>query len=259
MVQHAMLHSSLGMPCVCPSQRRATQSRAPVTCRALQQPRTMAMRPSVKAHSFFSKLRQDSSSAGTPRLNKSEPLSPTPAAGVYGSQGRDEYSEEDVADYFAYIGLLAVEGNYDSMDAIVASASLCLFPFSPQTVGLLCTQAACTQQISCWCLQARRTTHPRWRSCSRQVPTQTSRSALFVVYFMYVCITCVFCIGFYCIGDCWRHLMQKEDGDGWLSKTTCRIWKAAPHLSCVKRRRSRSCSPLPVPSNDALISGGCIV
>ncbi len=41
--------------------------------------------------------------------------------GVYGSQGRDEYSEEDVADYFAYIGLLAVEGNYDSMDAIIAS------------------------------------------------------------------------------------------------------------------------------------------
>lgn len=63
MLQHAMLHSSLGMPCICPSLQRA--SRAPVTCQAIQQPRAMALqRRSVKMHSFFSKLRQDSSSAG---------------------------------------------------------------------------------------------------------------------------------------------------------------------------------------------------
>lgn len=120
MLQQAMMHSSLGMPCMCPSLQRATQSRASVTCSAVLQPRTLKPRL-VKAQSFFSKLRQDSSSAGafgqTPRAPHRPPL-----AGVYGSQGRDEYSEEDVADYFAYIGLLAVEGNYDSMDAIVASA-----------------------------------------------------------------------------------------------------------------------------------------
>lgn len=57
-------------------------------------------------------------------MTRSQSQSCTSTAGVYGSQGRDEYSEEDVADYFAYIGLLAVEGNYDSMDAIIASAWL---------------------------------------------------------------------------------------------------------------------------------------
>lgn len=37
------------------------------------------------------------------------------AAGIVGSQGRDEYSMDDVEAYFNYMGFLADEGNYDRM------------------------------------------------------------------------------------------------------------------------------------------------
>ena len=43
------------------------------------------------------------------------------AAGIYGAQGRDDYSEDDVEHYFNYMGMLAVEGTYDRMYAMQAS------------------------------------------------------------------------------------------------------------------------------------------
>jgi len=43
------------------------------------------------------------------------------AAGIYGSQGRDEYASEDVEYYFNYMGMLATEGTYDRMWALQKS------------------------------------------------------------------------------------------------------------------------------------------
>eukprot|EP00775_Hariotina_reticulata_P013492 gene13492-13617_t len=42
-------------------------------------------------------------------------------AGVYGSQGRDDYSVDDVEHYFNYMGMLAVEGTYDRMELMLSS------------------------------------------------------------------------------------------------------------------------------------------
>mmetsp|Transcript_3953 Transcript_3953/g.5261 ORF Transcript_3953/g.5261 Transcript_3953/m.5261 type:complete len:167 (-) Transcript_3953:134-634(-) len=36
-------------------------------------------------------------------------------AGIIGAQGRDEFDKDDVEQYFNYMGLLAVEGSYDTM------------------------------------------------------------------------------------------------------------------------------------------------
>jgi len=36
-------------------------------------------------------------------------------AGIIGAQGRDEYIDDDVEQYFNYMGILAVEGTYDSL------------------------------------------------------------------------------------------------------------------------------------------------
>lgn len=52
----------------------------------------------------FNKLRTDSSSAG-----------------IYGSQGREDYSVDDVEHYFNYMGMLAVEGTYDRMEQMLSS------------------------------------------------------------------------------------------------------------------------------------------
>lgn len=40
-------------------------------------------------------------------------------AGIYGSQSRDDYAPEDVEFYFNYMGMLAVEGTYDNMYAMM--------------------------------------------------------------------------------------------------------------------------------------------
>eukprot|EP00884_Botryococcus_braunii_P010711 jgi/Botrbrau1/19641/Bobra.0003s0011.1 len=36
-------------------------------------------------------------------------------AGIYGSQGRDDYSADDVEHYFNYMGMLAIEGTYERL------------------------------------------------------------------------------------------------------------------------------------------------
>ena len=41
------------------------------------------------------------------------------SAGIYGSQAKDDYEEVDVEYYFNYMGLLAVEGSYDRMYALL--------------------------------------------------------------------------------------------------------------------------------------------
>ncbi|PNW75993.1 hypothetical protein CHLRE_12g551950v5 [Chlamydomonas reinhardtii] len=43
------------------------------------------------------------------------------AAGIVGSQGRDEYTYDDVEQYFNYMGFLATEGTYDRMEAMLNS------------------------------------------------------------------------------------------------------------------------------------------
>lgn len=40
-------------------------------------------------------------------------------AGIVGSQTRDDYSYDDVEQYFNYMGYLAVEGTYDRMEALL--------------------------------------------------------------------------------------------------------------------------------------------
>ncbi|KAD4386038.1 hypothetical protein E3N88_26207 [Mikania micrantha] len=40
-------------------------------------------------------------------------------AGIYGSQSRDDFDRDDVEQYFNYMGMLAVEGTYDKMEAIL--------------------------------------------------------------------------------------------------------------------------------------------
>ncbi|XP_022717927.1 protein LHCP TRANSLOCATION DEFECT [Durio zibethinus] len=40
-------------------------------------------------------------------------------AGIYGSQTRDDFDTDDVEQYFNYMGMLAVEGSYDKMEALL--------------------------------------------------------------------------------------------------------------------------------------------
>ncbi|KAF6250633.1 hypothetical protein COO60DRAFT_1569873 [Scenedesmus sp. NREL 46B-D3] len=59
----------------------------------------------VRAAFFnFGKLRTDSSDAG-----------------IYGSQGRNDFTVDDVEHYFNYMGMLAVEGTYDRMEQMLSS------------------------------------------------------------------------------------------------------------------------------------------
>ncbi|XP_010267697.1 PREDICTED: protein LHCP TRANSLOCATION DEFECT-like [Nelumbo nucifera] len=41
-------------------------------------------------------------------------------AGIYGSQGRDDYDRDDVGQYFEYMGMLAAEGSYDRMESLLS-------------------------------------------------------------------------------------------------------------------------------------------
>ncbi|KAJ9182707.1 hypothetical protein P3X46_006670 [Hevea brasiliensis] len=41
-------------------------------------------------------------------------------AGIYGSQSRDDFDRDDVEQYFNYMGMLAVEGSYDKMEALLS-------------------------------------------------------------------------------------------------------------------------------------------
>ncbi|XP_068669328.1 protein LHCP TRANSLOCATION DEFECT [Aristolochia californica] len=41
-------------------------------------------------------------------------------AGIYGSQNRDDFDRDDVEQYFNYMGMLAVEGTYDKMEALLS-------------------------------------------------------------------------------------------------------------------------------------------
>ncbi|XP_058093471.1 protein LHCP TRANSLOCATION DEFECT [Magnolia sinica] len=40
-------------------------------------------------------------------------------AGIYGSQTRDDFDRDDVEQYFNYMGMLAVEGTYDKLNALL--------------------------------------------------------------------------------------------------------------------------------------------
>lgn len=40
-------------------------------------------------------------------------------AGIYGTQKREDFDRDDVEQYFNYMGMLAVEGSYDKMEALL--------------------------------------------------------------------------------------------------------------------------------------------
>lgn len=40
-------------------------------------------------------------------------------AGIYGTQKREDFDRDDVEQYFNYMGMLAVEGTYDKMEALL--------------------------------------------------------------------------------------------------------------------------------------------
>ncbi|KAE8734911.1 Protein LHCP TRANSLOCATION DEFECT [Hibiscus syriacus] len=40
-------------------------------------------------------------------------------AGIYGSQSRDDFDRDYVEQYFNYMGMLAVDGTYDKMEALL--------------------------------------------------------------------------------------------------------------------------------------------
>eukprot|EP00850_Spirogloea_muscicola_P025315 SM002747S09990 [mRNA] locus=s2747:1011:1600:- [translate_table: standard] len=40
-------------------------------------------------------------------------------AGIYSSQARDDFDRDDVEQYFNYMGMLATEGTYDKMEALL--------------------------------------------------------------------------------------------------------------------------------------------
>ncbi|PNT75000.1 protein LHCP TRANSLOCATION DEFECT [Brachypodium distachyon] len=44
-------------------------------------------------------------------------------AGIYGSQARDDFDRDDVEQYFNYMGMLAVEGTYDKMEALLSQGT----------------------------------------------------------------------------------------------------------------------------------------
>jgi hypothetical protein len=49
--------------------------------------------------------------------------------GIYGSQGRDDFTADDVEHYFNYMGMLAVEGSYDRMEEMMSQgvgAAVCV-------------------------------------------------------------------------------------------------------------------------------------
>jgi hypothetical protein len=43
--------------------------------------------------------------------------------GIYASQGRDDFTVDDVEHYFNYMGMLAVEGTYDRMEEMLSSGA----------------------------------------------------------------------------------------------------------------------------------------
>ncbi|KAF8058064.1 hypothetical protein HT031_005724 [Scenedesmus sp. PABB004] len=83
-----------------PRPARAAAAARPALARAGRAPAR-----DVRAAFFnFNKMRTDSKDAG-----------------IYGSQGREDYSADDVEHYFNYMGMLAVEGTYDRMEAMLGS------------------------------------------------------------------------------------------------------------------------------------------
>ncbi|KAL3693519.1 hypothetical protein R1sor_007170 [Riccia sorocarpa] len=44
-------------------------------------------------------------------------------AGIYGSQGRDDFDRDDVEQYFNYMGMLATEGTYDKLEALLSTGT----------------------------------------------------------------------------------------------------------------------------------------
>lgn len=107
-----------------------------------------AARPDVRVQ-FFSKFRTDSQDAGgCPQLPAALRLQHLPGAqllccapaGIYGSQGRADFTVDDVEHYFNYMGMLAVEGTYDRMEEMLSSGT-CVWG-----VTRACERAATTGQ-----------------------------------------------------------------------------------------------------------------
>lgn len=115
-----------------------------------------AARPDVRVQ-FFSKFRTDSQDAGgCPHSSQQHCncAAPPPVlncavlcscAGIYGSQGRADFTVDDVEHYFNYMGMLAVEGTYDRMEEMLSSGT-CVLGGGGQVTHTSCECAATSGQ-----------------------------------------------------------------------------------------------------------------
>jgi hypothetical protein len=73
-------------------------------------------------------------------------------AGIYGSQGRADFTVDDVEHYFNYMGMLAVEGTYDRMEEMLSSGVCCQWCtewfFTYVTTQTYVVSACCSQVTS---------------------------------------------------------------------------------------------------------------
>ena len=114
----------LGRGCGCPGSKAARGSGASSSSGV---PRVVAAIASVPRPARLQQQRSSSSHSSSRDALKARFFKfgkngmGSEAAGIYGSQGRDDYSADDVEHYFNYMGMLAVEGTYDRMYAMTAS------------------------------------------------------------------------------------------------------------------------------------------
>lgn len=77
-------------------------------------------------------------------------------AGIYGSQGREDFTTDDVEHYFNYMGMLAVDGSYDRMEKMLALGKNIMprqYTVLMQTCSAFCEFFG---QLSC---------HAMWSNC----------------------------------------------------------------------------------------------
>lgn len=95
------------------------------TCAATCRPTTHQSRPTARRVTGGKSCRCKAAANGTrvvALMNFGKKLRmDSESAGVFASQGRDDYSESDVQYYFEYAGMLAVEKTYDKMDQLLAT------------------------------------------------------------------------------------------------------------------------------------------
>ncbi|KXZ53136.1 hypothetical protein GPECTOR_7g1027 [Gonium pectorale] len=104
----------------------ASSGAAPSVCRVSAKPARRCASASVRpfTHSRQAPAVQRNVTANFFRFGKNGFKAED--AGIVGSQGRDEYTYDDVEQYFNYMGFLATEGTYDRMEAMLKTGLHCI-------------------------------------------------------------------------------------------------------------------------------------